>query len=96
MTGRRTYIKVCQRCGGEFQSYRNTRKPVTCSRRECLEADAAEHNAAVEAYRAERAAERTARPKPVRRPRQPRPLYGDYAWMAIVNGVDPQTGRKKQ
>jgi hypothetical protein len=89
MTPTKTYTKNCQRCGEEFQTYRNYRKPVTCDRRDCIEAEATEHNAAVMAARAQRASE----PRRPRRARTTRPLYGDYAWVAVINGLDPATGR---
>lgn len=91
MAVRKTYTKVCKRCQGEYQSYRNTRKPGVCWRQECLVAEADEHNAAVEAARAELAA----KPRQPRATCQQQPLYGDYAWVAAVNGIDPATGRKR-
>lgn len=80
MSDRRTYTKTCKRCAGEYQSYRNIRKPGVCGRMECLTAEAAEHNAAVAAYDAMLAARRAARP---RTPRQA-PQYAATDWNMLV------------
>lgn len=82
-TERKTYARTCTRCGGEYRVYKATRKPGACGRMECLEAEAAEHNAAVVAHRAEMAERRRSQP---RRPRQQQPQVMGEWQMAVMLG----------
>lgn len=73
----------CKYCGDTFQGTK-PRPGLTqsCSKIECLTVSTDEHNAAVAQHRADRAAERAAKP---RQPRQRTMVMGEWG-MAVMLG----------
>lgn len=78
-------------CGTEIVLPRKIKGgQIGCGMGEC----GRKHNEAVEAHRAEVSARRSEAQRN-RQPRRPQPLYGDYATIAMLNGIRIDgTGRK--
>lgn len=77
-------IRTCPLCSGQFNSDYRGKAPIICGSSDCLR----RHNELA----SERRSRKNAAPP---RKRQPRPLYGDFAYIAMLNGVSTDgTGRK--
>ena len=85
---RRTYAYHCTACGAEITLRTRPVAGLTaaCARTECIAEVTRQHNAAV-AEREELMRDRRRAAARDRVPRRQAPLYGDYAWVAVMNGV---------